>query len=164
MLPYVFHSSAMTSFDNWYATITLFVYVCLSVCCTDGYTINWYCMVQLLSILHTCYQLLMHPENVARHNIDDDACSSCYQSIYICTTCYQSIMHSTNAIMRYCLTWGPTFHSLPTLCDSPNALRDRFKAYHVFNLELIYVCMAMRFYRFHQYMLLLASMLHLLLM
>ena len=164
MLPYVFHSSAMTSFDNWYATITLSVYVCLSVCCTDGYTINWYCMVQLLSILHTCYQLLMHPENVARHNIDEwcmFVMLSIYIYMYYMWSVYYAFDECYNAILSY---MGPTFHSLPTLCDSPNALHDRFKAYHVFDLELIYVCMAMRFYRFHQYMLLLASMLHLLLM
>ena len=129
------------------------------------------CILSIDTVWYSCYRSCIHVINcccILRMLLVitsmNDACSSCYQSIYICTTCYRSIMHSTNAIMRYCLTWGPTFHSLPTLCDSPNALRDRFKAYHVFDLELIYVCMAMRFYRFHQYMLLLASMLYLLLM
>ena len=51
-----------------------------------------------------------------------------------CSTCYRSMHYAT---MQYCIVWGSLwdhqyedhqYHSLSTLCDSPNVLRDRYKA------------------------------------
>jgi hypothetical protein len=64
------------------------------------HVINWWCILRMLLVITSM----------------NDACSSCYQSMDICSTCDRSIMHSTNAIMRYRITWEPTMSfSLNTL-------------------------------------------------